>query len=232
METPVSSIEVCLEAGERRVFASALDWPGWCRSGRDEASALAELAAYAPRYRKAITEAPGELRGRVEPSSFEVVERLHGNATTDFGAPGVMAKADHRPLDPREAHRLARLLRGAWTAFDRSAAAAEGVELRKGPRGGGRELQAIVEHVLDADIAYLAKLGGPAYRKPGGADPAEEAATVRATYLDVVRTVAAGEPPPRQPRSGKLWPPRYAVRRSAWHALDHAWEIEDRAGSD
>jgi hypothetical protein len=24
------------------------------------------------------------------------------------------------------------------------------------------------------------------------------------------------------------WPPRYVVRRAAWHVLDHAWEIEDR----
>jgi hypothetical protein len=27
----------------------------------------------------------------------------------------------------------------------------------------------------------------------------------------------------------KGWPPRYAARRIAWHALDHAWEIEDRS---
>jgi hypothetical protein len=34
----------------------------------------------------------------------------------------------------------------------------------------------------------------------------------------------------RGPRGGKRWLPRYFVRRVAWHALDHAWEIEDRAG--
>jgi len=27
----------------------------------------------------------------------------------------------------------------------------------------------------------------------------------------------------------RSWPPRYAARRIAWHALDHAWEIEDRS---
>jgi hypothetical protein len=24
-------------------------------------------------------------------------------------------------------------------------------------------------------------------------------------------------------------PPRYAIRRIAWHVLDHAWEIEDKS---
>jgi hypothetical protein len=34
---------------------------------------------------------------------------------------------------------------------------------------------------------------------------------------------------PRQgPRGGALWTPRYFVRRSAWHTVDHLWEIEDR----
>jgi hypothetical protein len=31
------------------------------------------------------------------------------------------------------------------------------------------------------------------------------------------------------PIAGRKWPPRYAARRVAWHALDHAWEIEDRS---
>jgi hypothetical protein len=32
-------------------------------------------------------------------------------------------------------------------------------------------------------------------------------------------------------RAGSLHlTPRFAVRRVAWHALDHAWEIEDRRG--
>jgi len=112
--------------------------------------------------------------------------------------------------------------------LDRTAEAAMGAELRKGPRGGGRELDAIVRHVLDADQAYLAKLGDK-YRRPGAADVSAEMADVRTAILDLVASRARGEPPPRTPRRGSLWTPRYTVRRSAWHALDHAWEIEDRS---
>jgi hypothetical protein len=31
------------------------------------------------------------------------------------------------------------------------------------------------------------------------------------------------------PLRPKGWPPRYAAARIAWHALDHAWEIQDRS---
>ncbi len=85
-----------------------------------------------------------------------------------------------------------------------------------------------MRHVLEADKAYLGRLGG-LNRKADGADVAAETTLVRKDIMDVMSTRARGEPPPRTPRSGKLWAPRYAVRRSAWHALDHAWEIEDRA---
>jgi len=48
-ETPTGMIRVVVEGGAKRVFASAVDWPGWARSGRDEAAALEALLAYAPR---------------------------------------------------------------------------------------------------------------------------------------------------------------------------------------
>ncbi len=43
-------IDTYLEVGEKRTFAGAIDWPGWCRPGRDETSALHALFEYAPRY--------------------------------------------------------------------------------------------------------------------------------------------------------------------------------------
>jgi hypothetical protein len=221
----VAAIPVYLEIGGRRVFASALDWPGWSRSGRDEESALQALVDAGPRYRRALGRSG---TGFVPPgavSALRVVERVPGNATTDFGAPGLEATSDGRPLTAAEAERLSALLRACWAAFDASAEAAVGAVLQKGPRGGGRELGAIVEHVLDADLAYLRGFGGLA---PKGDDAARMAA-MRTAFLDTVALLARGEPPPRTPRSGRLWAPRYAVRRSAWHAIDHAWEIEDRA---
>jgi hypothetical protein len=129
--------EVFVEAGSKRVFAGAIEWPGWCR--------------------------------------------------------------------------------GAKT--DRAVAAAEGRALAKGPRGGGRDVDAIVAHVAEAEGSYLSALGGPRPPKDGDRRP---------TIRRVLRARARGEPPERVPRSGKLWTPRYFIRRTAWHALDPPWEIEDR----
>jgi len=210
--------EVTVERGAKRVFAGANAWPGWCRGGRTEEAALEALLAYGPRYAKAV----GRRRlGYVAPTDvdrFRVVERLTGNATTDFGAPGVAPRSDGRPVDEEEARRLAAIMKACWSALDRAAAAADGHALRTGPRGGGRQLAAIVEHVANAEVAYLSKLGA---RPPAG--------DARATIVAVFASRARGELPERTPRSGVLWTPRYFMRRAAWHVLDHAWEIEDRS---
>lgn len=223
-------MDVYLEAGSRRVFAGALAWPGLSRSGRDEDGALEALVAHCPRYQAALGKAARGFMPPAAASELEVVERLDGDATTDFGAPSKTPKSDRSALEKEEAERLAEVLRASWAAFDRAAAAARGRVLSKGPRGGGRELDAIVEHVLGAERSYLSRVGGTYRNRP---DPGvrDEMRGVRRAFLEAFGSRAGGGPPPRVPRSGKLWTPRYAVRRSAWHALDHAWEIEDRAGS-
>ena len=80
---------VCLEIGKKRTFASALEWPGWARSGRGEAEALDALATYADRYREVVEVAGFTLVGTAD--DFVVVERLPGDMSTDFGAPGAVA---------------------------------------------------------------------------------------------------------------------------------------------
>jgi hypothetical protein len=199
-----SRLKVYLEVGARRTFACSLDWPGWCRSGRGEAAALEALEEYAPRYAPVAKTAGLALPRRI---AFEVVERLPGTATTDFGAPGEVPKADGKPLTRRQAERLADLVEASWKALDRVAARAP-ARLRKGPRGGGRDRDAIVQHVLDAETAYARKIGV----RVGQPD-------LRPAVLDALRSRA-------EPERG--WPLRYAARRIAWHALDHAWEMEDR----
>jgi len=217
-----------LEVGSRRVFAGALDWPGWCRSGRDEDTALRALVAYGPRYAAAIGPLAHGFTDPTDTSALDVVERVDGNATTDFGAPAMAPAGDGRPLDNGELERLQGLLQACWAAFDASVEAASFAVLRKGPRGGGREVGAIVSHVLEADRAYLALLWS-AYRKAGDADLAVEMARLREAILGALQARARGEGLPQGRRSASVWTPRYFVRRSAWHALDHAWEIEDRA---
>ena len=210
-----------------RTFAGGIDWPGWCRSGRDEETALEALVAYGSRYASAIAPTSRRFRLPKETSALQVVERVKGNATTDFGAPGIPPPSDGRSVDPKELKRLTDLLKACWAEFDRAAETAASVVLRKGPRGGGRELSGIVSHVIEADRAYLSKLGGKRHRVEG-ADVGDEMAGIRQSILDALVARVQGEPIPKGRRS-KPWPPRYAVRRSAWHALDHAWEIEDRS---
>ncbi len=187
--------------------------------------------ASGPRYAKAL-EGRSVARKFTAPrkaSSLRVVERFKGNATTDFGAPGIPPAADDRPLDDAEVKRQIALLEACWAAFDRAAAAADGAELRKGPRGGGRELDAIVRHVMGADVMYIAQIGDRfPFRDDEDVTP-ELAADLHSTIVEAVWARVRGEPPRKPRRSGSHWTPRYFVRRSAWHALDHAWEIEDRA---
>ena len=207
---------VYLEVGKRRVFASAADWPGWTRSGKDEKSALEALAAAAPRYAQAAKAARIAFAAG---STFDVVERLPGDATTEFGAPGAIAKAESRRLTKKEAGRLSALVAASWTVLDRVLDKAP-ASLRKGPRGGGRDLDAIVEHVLGAEVAYARKLGLRLQQPAAG-----DAVAVREHRNALVAGLRAGT----KGVTERGWPARYAARRMAWHVLDHAWEIEDRS---
>jgi hypothetical protein len=217
----VPSVKVAVEAGPKRTFAIALDWPGWARAGKTEEDALAALAHYAQRYAGVAREP------KLGDATFEVVERLKGGSGTDFGVPSSFAKADQRPLKPADAKREKRLLQAAWNAFDASARRAEGKELRLGPRGGGRGLEKMGNHVLEAEAAYLHQLGTKR-PKPAAASLESRMKQVRRAALASLAAVARGNDPPDPNQVRKRWSPRYYVRRAAWHALDHAWELEDR----
>jgi hypothetical protein len=220
-------IEVYLEIGHARTFAVALDWPGWCRSGRDESSALQALYEYGPRYARALQRTRLAFHAPAKLSDLVVAERLAGSATTDFGAPDQALARDSKPIEAAELQRFEKVLKACWRAFDTAAQAASGHTLRKGPRGGGRDVTKITQHVLDVDISYLSSLGGKL--KPSGDETQSQAlAHVRKAVLTTLASAARGELPTHGPRGGERWTPRYFVRRLAWHELDHAWEIEDR----
>jgi hypothetical protein len=208
----LAETRVYLEVGVERVFAGALDWPGWIRSGKDEALALEALAAAADRYAP-VARAAGFPLSAATADSLQVVERVKGSATTDFGAPGQPAKADSEPLRGKELERQLALLAAAWEALEKVVAGAP-AELRKGPRGGGRDRDKIVEHVLGAESAYASALGVKLRA------PAPTKAAVKEFRAAIVAGLTA---------DGGKWPARYALRRIAWHALFHAWEIEDRS---
>ena len=153
-----TNIDVYVEIGKKRKVDGALDWPGWCRIGRDEAGALQALADAGPRYARVGHAAQLAFQPPPDVSAFAVVERLAGTATTDFGVPDVAPSGDARPVDDADQRRFQALLQACWGAFDRAVEAASGEELRKGPRGGGRDLDGIIRHVLGAEASYVARL--------------------------------------------------------------------------
>ena len=218
MTSTPARLEVAIEAGARKVFASALEWPGWSRAAKTEHEAIERLLDYAPRF------APvAQAAGLAFPQSFEaaVIERSTGGSGTDFGVPGPAPAADARPADEPGAARLVAIVAAAWTTFDAIAAGAP-AELRKGPRGGGRDRDKMVNHVVEADWYYARELGLKA-RQPGPGDRVAVEAS-RAAVL-----VILGRPSDGEPLGGRTWTQRYAARRIAWHALDHAWEMQDRS---
>ena len=222
----IEGARVCLEMGTKRVFASALEWPGWCRSARGESEALEALIGYAHRYRDALAVGGVSFEPPAAVTDLAVVARHEGSGATDFGVPSVISDDHERPLEGDEVDRWDAILAAAWVAFDQAVEAGAGHQLRLGPRGGGRSLDAIVEHVGGADVAYLSQLGSRQPRASSGPDGMTRTVRERARRTLKAR---ASDAPLEEPSSVKRrWPPRYYVSRAAWHALDHAWEIEDR----
>jgi hypothetical protein len=214
-------IAVAIETGRKRIFATAIDWPGWSRWGKTEQAALEALVAAARRYASVAREAGQVFPTTVGAGDLEIVEWIAGDGGTDFGVPGRVTEHDRRAVSTAQADRLRRLVRAAWTIFDRVAERAP-AELRKGPRGGGRDRDQIVDHVLGADHGYSGAMG---LRAPAATrDDPGSIEVQRAAMLDLL-----AQPSDGTPLNGRKWPPRYAAARIAWHALDHAWEIEDRS---
>ncbi|HUE60425.1 MAG TPA: hypothetical protein VMO88_12665 [Acidimicrobiales bacterium] len=198
-------LRVYLESGKRWVFAGAVDWPGWCRRDKGEEAALETLLDYASRYSKAVGVG-------VPTGSVEVVGRVvTRSGMADFGAPGAVGPWDYEPLSARELGRHLGLLEASWAYLD-GVADVSPAELRKGPRGGGRDREAMLKHVREAERAYAAKVG---CRVPP-----------RTPWDEQRPMIVAGL---RAAPADSDWPVRYTVRRLAWHVLDHAWEMEDRS---
>jgi hypothetical protein len=219
----MAKLDIGEEVGAKKTFVWAIDWPGWCRSGKDRDLAIEALIAARGRYAKVARRAGLELP-TVGVGDVRTIEAVEGGGGTDFGVPSRITDADRRRTTTADAKRLADLVDAGWVIFDRVAAKAPAT-LRKGPRGGGRDMARMVEHVVGADHAYAHEIGlrGP---EPSASDRRAVAAE-RAAMLEVLRQPSDGSA-----IADRRWTPRYAARRIAWHALDHAWEIEDRTEAE
>jgi hypothetical protein len=133
-----------------------------------------------------------------------------------------------RSCDAAQLKRFETILRAGWRAFDEAVRSARGQTLATGPRGGGRPLEGILNHVVGADAGYLTAVG---WKAPKAAKTAEQLAATREAILAALEASATGEIPPQGPRGGTRWSARYFVRRVAWHVMAHMWEIERRAAA-
>ena len=217
-----ADLRVLVERGPKgkRVVAHAAEWPGLERNGRDEDAALEKLVDYLPRYRRVAVRARlgKELPDDPYPT---VIEHYTGTGSTDFwGISFAPAELDRAPFDKATFERNVKLLRAAWAEFDEISGRVS-AELRPGPRGGGRDRDRIIRHVL-------ANEGGDFSKRVKAPTELEELLTPegRAAHRDRFVTAmrdwyAAGKP------LGN-WTIPYLLRHTAYHTLDHAWEMEDR----
>jgi hypothetical protein len=208
--------DIYVELGGKKAIAWSLEWPGWCRIRTSEEEAVQALIDYEDRYRLIAQRA----RQDFAPDDLVVVERLQGNANTAWGVPLVLAPTESRPIDATTAQRNVALLRASWEMFEEVVAASP-QELRKGPRGGGRDRDEIRSHVIEAERVYARKIG--VRHKPFEMDDKSALNAMRDEIADVLSKPSTGEP-----LVDGGWNASYAVRRMAWHVVDHIWEIEDR----
>jgi hypothetical protein len=214
-------IRVMIEQGKKkRAVASAFDWPGWDRSAKSEDQALAVLAAYRPRYAK-VAERAGLVDAFGATGDLEVVERLEGVGMTDFyGLSFRSARPEYEQMSEAECERKIALLRASWAYFD-DVASHVSAELRKGPRGGGRDREQIVRHANGAEIYEFA----PKVAVKVPLDTRERPDDLR-VYRDAF--CAAIREHNARGASARTWTVQFVIRHSAYHMLDHAWEMEDR----
>jgi hypothetical protein len=219
-----NTLRVMLEIGSKgkRVVAVAPDWPGLERGAKTEDAAIERLLAYLPRYAPvaALAGMDADFSASVPGDAVEVVDRYPGNGSTDFwGISFAFADLDRQAMARDDLERDLALLRASWAFFDavRSRVSAE---MRKGPRGGGRNRDHIVRHTLAAEQDWAAKLGVHMLEDAPLTDV--NLSAHRDAYINAIRTFHA------QGKPARTWPLRYLIRHTAFHTLDHAWEMEDK----
>jgi hypothetical protein len=213
-------VRVMIERGKKKTVASAFDWPGWDRSAKSEEEALAVLATYRSRY-ASVAELAGLSNEFRSTGTFEVVERLDGTGMTDFyGVSARSARPEHQQMSNDECERKISLLRACWTHFD-NVSSLVSAELRKGPRGGGRDRDKIVRHVNGAEIHGFARKVGVVTALDAWQNP-DDLRAHRDAFCTAIREYNA------RGAAARSWTLQFVIRRSAYHMLDHAWEMEDR----
>jgi hypothetical protein len=217
-------MRVTLEIGPKgkKVVAVAPDWPGLERGATTEEKAIERLLSYVPRY-VTVTKLAGMKDAFATSTGVDVVEHYPGTGSTDFwGISFAFSNIDQQAMSGEVLERELTLMRACWTFFDdvRSRVSAE---MQRGPRGGGRNRDRIVRHTFAAeqDWAKMIRVLSPD-------DAMLTGAGLKAHRDAYCRAI--GDYHSQGKLAGKMakWPLRFLIRHTAFHTLDHAWEMEDK----
>ena len=217
-------VRTVIERGPKgkRSVAFALDWPGWSRGAKSAEVALETLESYRERYRP-IADLAGMAREFDAAGPLEIVEDRVGTGSTDFwGISFSPSSTEQGPMGEAELDRGITLLRACWAFFD-GVAARVSPEMRKGPRGGGRDRDRIIRHTIRTESEDFAKQVGLRIPEEAALTP-DGLRQHRETYVAAMRAYNAGEVERRM----RSWTLPFLIRHSAFHTLDHAWEMEDK----
>jgi hypothetical protein len=217
-------IHVTLEIGPKgkKVVAVATDWPGLARGAKTEVEAIERLRSYIPRYSQVAKLADMDAAFATV-KDIDVVERYPGTGSTDFwGISFAFSSIDQQEMSADELERELRLMQACWAFFD-DVRGRVSAEMQKGPRGGGRNRDRIVGHTFAAEQDWATKVG---VLTPDGAMLTDEGLRAhREAYCQAIRAYhSQGKLPGQRAK----WPLRYLIRHTAFHTLDHAWEMEDK----
>ncbi len=219
-------MRLMLEIGPKgkKVVAVAPEWPGLERGAKTGEAAIERLLAYLPRYASVAKLAEMDAEFADASTTMDVVEEYPGNGSTDFwGISFAFSAIDKQDMSSVELARQLTLMQACWAFFDevRSRVSAE---LQQGPRAGGRPRDRIIRHVVRTEQEdWGKKLGLQRSPLPEGVLPTDDEVTAqREEYCTAIRAFHADG------KMARTWPLRYLIRHTAYHTLDHTWEMEDR----
>ena len=216
---------VTLEIGPKgkKVVAVAPDWPGLERGAKTHEDAIKRLLSYIPRYLQVAKLA--KMEAEFDPiKKLDVVEEYLGTGSTDFwGISFAFSSIDKQAMSNDELERELALMQACWVFFD-DVRRRVSAEMQKGPRGGGRDRDHIIRHTLYAEQDWGRMIGVPLLDDEAMLTN-KGLKTHRNAYCHAIRDYHA-----QGKLAGKMakWPLRYLIRHTAFHTMDHAWEMEDK----
>ena len=216
-----NELRVTLEIGPKgkKVVAVAPDWPGLERGAKTGEAAIERLHSYLLRYAE-VAKLAGMEAAFAAITTVDVVEHYPGTGSTDFwGISFAFSGIDRQDMSSEELERDLTLMQACWAFFD-AVRWRVSAEMQKGPRGGGRDRDHIVRHTFGTEQDWAQKVG---VLTPQGAMLTDEGLKAhRDAYRQAIRAFHS------EGKMARTWPLRYLIRHTAYHTLDHAWEMEDK----